>query len=135
MDAARHEKCCGVYGWGTSLSSGLLESLLRFKIRAGGTTLALPGLHRGAVALSGPSTGTSPDEFTSADEPFVRDMYHILAQLASGGAVAQRFHLFRARREAWRRALRAALVFCFLVGPAGADAASAFDAREMPAPV
>ena len=47
-------------------------------------------------------------------------------------AVAQ---LFRARREAWRRALRAALVFCFLVGPAGADAASAFDAREMPAPV
>ena len=40
-----------------------------------------------------------------------------------------------AKRGAARCALRAALVFYFLVGPAGADAASAFDAREMPAPV
>ena len=68
MDAARQGKCCGVYRWGTSLSSGLLESRLRFKIPAGSTTWALPGFHSGAVAPSGPSTGTSPDECTASSD-------------------------------------------------------------------
>ena len=52
-------------GWGHVLSSGLLESRLRFKIRAQGIVLALRGLQSGAVAPSGPSTGMSPDEFTA----------------------------------------------------------------------
>ena len=65
MDAHDTEHSAEFTGWGTSLSSGLLESRLRFKIRAHGTALALRGLHSGAVAPSGPSSARAPDVFTA----------------------------------------------------------------------
>ena len=84
MDAHDTENSAEFTGWAHALSSVLLESRLRFKIRAQGTALALPGLHSGAVAPSGPSSARAPDEFTAGNERFVNFLAEVFTQLACG---------------------------------------------------